>query len=119
MAGANEIRSYVGHNRIFTIPGTNPPQKTPISDVREEIMYPQDVGGFGANDLYHYRTWLEEEIQDPGHFMIGFQYWRKKDNESRWKLAGQWSFRADPFIVRFLFEEMTKRGWLEKRGVHE
>jgi hypothetical protein len=108
----NEIKSHIGRQRVFTDPTAK--RKVPVSLIRDEIKYPKDLeGGWGK---YHFEAWLEEEIDDPGYFTISFIYYRKKDDKSPWKFAGQTSFRAEPCVVRFLFEEMTKRGWLWKKG---
>ena len=108
----DKVKSHVGRQRVFTDPNTR--QKVPVSDIRDEIVFPNDLeGGWGK---YRFQAWLEEEKDDKGYFTISFVYYRKKDDATPWKFAGQTSFRAEPCVVRFLFEEMTKRGWLEKRG---
>ena len=102
----SEMKSHVGRRRIFTDPNTG--QKIPVSVVKDEIRYPEELeGGWGK---YRFATWLEEELDDEGYFTISFPYWRNG------KFAGQYSLRAEPCVVRFLFEEMSKRGWLEKKG---
>ena len=82
-----------------------------MSVIRDEIYFPEegeyDGGDFGK---YKFGAWLEEDIGDIGYFVISFPYWRNGN------FAGQYTFRTEPGIVRFLFEEMKKRGWLEKQG---
>ena len=106
------MNSHIGQRRIFRDPNTG--KKIHVSDIRDEIVYPKDLeGGWGT---YHFEAWFEEEKDDPGYFTISFLYYRRKDNTSPWKFAGQTSFRAEPCVARFFIEEMTKRGWLEKKG---
>ena len=103
------MKSHIGRQRILGHPVTG--KKAPVSVIRDEIYFPKE-GEYDAGDWgkYEFGAWLEEDIGDIGYFVISFPYWRNG------KFAGQYTFRTEPGIVRFLFEEMKKRGWLEKQG---
>lgn len=99
-----KVKSYIGKTRVFTNPKTK--RKESVSVIKDEIVYPKNLKGHWGD--YHFRAWLEED--EEGYFTISFVYWRNG------KFAAQTSFRAEPGVVRFIFQEMLKRGWLEKKG---
>jgi hypothetical protein len=43
-------------------------------------------------------------------YLISFPYWRNRH------FAGQYTLRAEPAVVRYLVDEMQRRGWLSRPG---
>lgn len=105
------MRSSVNRPRILTHPGTG--ERRPFSIIRDEIHVPElsrppyDAGEWGE---YVFGAWLEEDADHPGVFYISFPYWRNG------RFAGQYTLRAEPWVVRSLVNEMQSRGWFERRG---
>lgn len=103
--------SHIGRPRVLTNPETG--LRHEASVIRDEIYFPAadeteyDGGSWGS---YRFGAWLEEDIEQPGAFIISFPYWRNGN------FAGQYTLRAEPCVIRKLFEEMKARGWLEKKG---
>ncbi len=103
--------SHIGRNRVLTDPETG--EKKEASVIRDEIYIPAidepeyDGGSWGG---YRFGAWLEEDTEQPGAFIISFPYWRNSN------FAGQYTLRAEPYVIRKLFEEMHARGWLKKTG---
>jgi hypothetical protein len=102
------MKSHIGRQRIFKDPNTN--KKIPVSIVRDEIYFPEEGEYNTGWGKYEFGVWLEEQVDDPGYFTISFPYWRNG------KFAGQTTLRAEPGIIKFLFEGLKKRGWLDKKG---
>ena len=105
------MKSHIGRHRVLSDPGTG--EKVEASIIRDEIYVPAenepdyDGGTWGA---YRFGAWLEEVTDEPGAFVISFSYWRNGN------YAGQYTLRAEPYVIRKLFEEMKARGWLDKPG---
>jgi hypothetical protein len=54
-------------------------------------------------------AWLEESKKSPGKFLISFPYWRNG------RFAGQYTMRAEVSVIRSIFKQMERKGWLEKK----
>jgi hypothetical protein len=100
-------KTYIGHERWLTNPVTG--KKVLNSIVEGEIYHPPSGKPphkypFGK---YHFGVWLERTTKD-GLLLISFPYWRKG------RFAGRTTLRAEPWIIKDLFKEMNRRGWLDK-----
>jgi len=100
------IPSSLGRWRILTHPKTR--RKVAATKIIGEIHVPADgeqpydAGSWGK---YVFGAWLEKT---KAGFLISFPYWRNG------RFAGQYSLRAEPYIVKRLFREMKEMGWLGK-----
>ena len=105
------MNSHIGRTRVLTHPETG--QKVAASVIRDEIYVPAadqpdyDGGAWGG---YRFGAWLEEDADQPGAYIISFPYWRNGN------FAGQYTLRAEPYVIRELFQAMQARGWLERPG---
>lgn len=82
-----------------------------MSIIRDEVhVPPRDKDPYDGRSWgkYVYGAWLEEDAKTPGEFYISFPYWRNG------RFAGQYTLRAEPAVVRELFEQIEAKGWLQK-----
>ncbi len=105
------MNSHIGRSRWLKNPETG--ETIEASVIKDEIYVPAandpEYDG-GTAGKYRFGVWLEEDNEQPGAFIISFPYWRNGN------FAAQFTLRAEPYVIRKLFEEMKARGWLEKKG---
>ena len=100
----------IGEVRYLVDPNTG--KRSPASVILDDIRVPpltQKPYHAGSWGDYVFGAHLEVDLEEKDLFLISFPYWRNG------RFAGQYTLRAEPWIVKQLFDQMLKRGWFDSR----